>query len=228
MTPDTDALVATRNGLHAVAEHVLAADLYRRIGKIGLRPTDGGFGTPPFDVDATSRRLRIDGTDLVVEQGDDVRRAPLSTVRAAGELAGIEPGGPAEVYALATPLDLDAPLSIDATSARLLADWFALTAAALDRLLVERPHDDATIAQLWPEHLDLAVSAGEANYGGSAGDGGHPLPYLYAGPWTPPSGDGWNEPFGASLTWRDDLTVDDAVAFLVDRHDAWAAIRADG
>jgi hypothetical protein len=225
MTVPPDALTTTRNALHAVAEHVLAADLHRNNGRIGLRPTPGGFGTPRFDADGTTRRVRIDGTELVVEHGDAAHRAPITTIGAAGELVGIEPGGPAEVYELATALDLDAPLQIDPTAARLLADWFDLTAAALDRLLVERPHDDASDAQLWPEHFDLAVSAGEANYGGSPGDDGHPLPYLYVGPWTPPSGDGWNEPFGASLPWHDGLTVDDAVAFLLDRHDAWEAIR---
>jgi hypothetical protein len=228
MTVDPDALAASRDGLHALAEHVLAADLYRRNGRIGLRPTAGGFGTPEVDDAGSRRRVRVDGTDLVVEHGSDVRRAPLTTLRAAGELVGIDPGGPAEVYELVTPCDLDAPLRIDPRAAALLADWYALTADVLDQLVAARPHDDATAAQLWPEHLDLAISADECNYGGSPGDEGHALPYLYAGPWRPPSGEGWNESFGASLTWREDLTVDEAVAFLVDRHDAWEAVRLAG
>src|SRR4051794_3591050 len=40
---DVATLVSTRRALHALAECVLAADLYRHIGKIGLRPTTGGF-----------------------------------------------------------------------------------------------------------------------------------------------------------------------------------------
>ena len=44
--------------------------------------------------------------------------------------------------------------------------------------------------QLWPEHFDLATTIDEVNYGGSPGDDGHPLPYLYVGPWTPPEPDG--------------------------------------
>ena len=224
---DQDRLTRTRDALHAVAEHVLAADLHRNTGKIGLRPAAGGFATPEYDADGARRRLRVDGTDLVVERdGGEVARGPLTTLRAAGDLAGIEPGGPCRVYELATPLDLDAPLQPDPAAAELLADWFALTADVLERFVAERPHDDATAAQLWPEHLDLAIQAGEANYGGSPGDAEHPLPYLYAGPWRPPTGDGWNEPFGASIPWRGDLTVDEAVAFLVERRDACAEIRA--
>ena len=36
---------------------------------------------------------------------------------------------------------------------------------------------------LWPEHFDVAVTDNEVNYGVSAGDDGHPLPYAYVGPW---------------------------------------------
>ena len=36
-----------------------------------------------------------------------------------------------------------------------------------------------------------------SNYGVSAGDSYHPLPYAYVSPWTPRSGAFWNAPFGA-------------------------------
>lgn len=63
---------------------------------------------------------------------------------------------------------------------------------------------------LWPEHLDVAATADEVNYGVSAGDDFHELPYAYVGPWdfatSPRTGPLWNAPFGAV---RDlDLTAD--------------------
>ena len=74
------------------------------------------------------------------------------------------------------------------------------------------------MAQLWPEHLDLALALDEVNYGGSPGDDEHPLPYLYVGPWTMPAdGDAfWNEPFGASTTVGSDLDPAAALAFFTD------------
>src|ERR687898_1263919 len=48
---------ATRGALHAVAEHVLAAALHRSTGRIGLRATPDGFGTPRFTVDGGGRQV---------------------------------------------------------------------------------------------------------------------------------------------------------------------------
>ncbi|HVN51751.1 MAG TPA: hypothetical protein VMT43_09975, partial [Acidimicrobiales bacterium] len=138
--------------------------------------------------------------------------------RAAGDLAGITPGAPRDVYTPATPLDLDAPLPVDPTAAARLADWYALADEALERLLTDAADGASAVpsVQLWPEHFDLATSIGEVNYGASPGDDHHPLPYLYVGPWTlpPPEGAWWNEPFGASLSETHVGSVDDAVAFF--------------
>ena len=38
-------LAATRDGLHRVAEHILAAARYAASGRIGLIPSPGGFRT---------------------------------------------------------------------------------------------------------------------------------------------------------------------------------------
>jgi hypothetical protein len=72
------------------------------------------------------------------------------------------------------------------------------------------------MVQLWPEHFDAATTIAEVNYGVSPGDDAHPLPYLYVGPWSPPSPDGafWNESFGASRNVDARTTVDDALAFF--------------
>lgn len=211
------ALVRTRRSLHAVAEQVLASALHRATGRIGLRAGPGGFATPAFDGPHGHSRIRVEGVDLVVEHGGEVTRAPLTTVAAAAELAGTEPGAPADVYTPATELSPTEPLDLDPASAARLAAFFATVDRAL-QVLAEHHAPDGDEAQLWPEHFDLAVTIDEVNLGGSPGDDGHPLPYLYVGPWNLP-GDGdpyWNEPFGASLTADEDLSVDDALAFFED------------
>jgi len=112
-------LAATREGLHRVAEHLLAAARYAASGEIGLVPAPGGFRTPPFGPDG--RFLAVDGTELVVGDATTTRRAALTTIRAAAGFADVTPGAPARVYRPATPLNLDAPLMIDPGAARLLA-----------------------------------------------------------------------------------------------------------
>jgi hypothetical protein len=128
------AFAATRGALHAVAEHVLASALHRATGRIGLRPTPGGFGTPWFTDDGSDRQVRVDGTDIVVADGADTRRTPLSTVGEAAAFVGIEPGAPAEVYRPATPLERDAPLDVDAAAAAIVHAWFHLNGAAVEAL----------------------------------------------------------------------------------------------
>ena len=192
---------ATRRSLHTVAEHVLAAALHRATGRIGLRPTPGGFGTPWFG----ARRVRVEGVDLVVEDAGAVRRAPLVTVGEAAAFAGVEPGAPVDVYAPTTPLAPDAPLDLDPAAAGTVHEWFRCTGEALAAFQAEVADRAPTEAQLWPEHFDLALVAGEANFGGSPGDDGHPTPYAYVGPWSRDGlvGEYWNEPFGASRSLRD-------------------------
>jgi hypothetical protein len=210
----------TRLALQAVAEHVLAAALHQATGHIGLRQAPGGLTTPPFPGPNGERTIALDGVSLVVRDAGGERRAPLTTVRAAGELAGVTPGAPADVYTPATPLDLDAPLDPDPGQAARLADWYALADAALRRLQSETTGDPGTI-QLWPEHFDLAVTLDEVNYGGSPGDDGHATPYLYVGPWPPPEPDGgyWNESFGASRPDASVAGIDDAIAFFQEGRD---------
>jgi hypothetical protein len=89
-------LAVTRDGLHQVAEHVLAADLYAASGEIGLIPSPGGFRTPTFGPDG--RFLAVDGTELVVVGATTTRRTALTTLRAAADVGphgGPPPGDPA-------------------------------------------------------------------------------------------------------------------------------------
>jgi hypothetical protein len=214
-----DTFVRTRASLHAVAEHVVAAALFRTTKKIGLRATSGGFGTPTFGAD--EQQVRVDGTTLVHAVGGRETRHALTTLRAAAEAIGIEPGAP-PVYTAQTQLDLDRPLDLDPAAARVIGWWFELGAAALARLRADAESNPAgadapSVAQLWPEHFDLATDLGaptsRANFGASPGDAEHSEPYLYVGPWgTKPSDAFWNEAFGASLLYATLREAEDAHA----------------
>jgi hypothetical protein len=213
---DLDAAIATRRSLHAVAEHVLGAALHAATGRIGLRRTPGGFGTPSFESPQGPRTLRVLGTELVIGDDGGDRRTRLTTVGDAAAFCGIEPGAPADVYRPATPLDPDAPLHVDVLAARRIADWFELADDALGRLRDELGHEAPAVVQLWPEHFDLATTISQVNYGGSPGDDAHVEPYLYVGPFDPPAPDGgfWNESFGASRTAAEVPGPDEALAFF--------------
>ena len=216
-------LASTRTSVHAVAEHVLAAARHRAAGRIGLTVVPGGIATPPFGEDG--RSIGLVGTELVVKAGDSERRAPISTLRAAGEFAGIEPGAPVDVYPPATPLELDAPLEIDAEWAQRLGEWYTLGDRALGRFVSDIPDDEPSTITLWPEHLDVAIRAAEVNYGVSPGDEHVSEPYVYVGPDVVPSAeDGyWNQPFGAVRTWAEVASPEDAVAFF---HEGRARLRS--
>jgi hypothetical protein len=221
MTSITDCpparLAATRDALHRVAEHILAAGLYAASGKIGLVPSPGGFRTPPFGADG--RFLAVDGTELVAGGPAGSRRAALTSIRAAAEFADVTPGAPARVYEPATPLDLDEPLTIDVSAARLLAEWYQLGAQALSRFAAEVPGDQPSPVVLWPEHFDVGITAAAINYGASPGDDHIAEPYMYVGPHAGPPPDDpafWNAPFGAARTFRQIGTVTEAAAFFRD------------
>lgn len=214
MQPQT--LVTTRKSLHALAEHLLAGDLWRRTGKMGLRVTPGGFGQPESTDGGERRRIRVDGTSIAVLQGDVERWHPATSSSALATFAGTELGPPSGTYESATSLDGDAMLDIDPEAANRLAGWFALVADALEHVRREHAAEEPTIVQLWPEHFDVACTISEVNLGGSPGDAEHPEPYLYVGPWSAVTGSFWNEPWGASISWRDVPDEASAIAFLED------------
>jgi hypothetical protein len=208
--------VATRLGLQALAEHVLAPLRYREEGRIGLRPLDGGFGPP-----LPGRRVAVVGATL----HDDDRRAAVTTLGAAAGFLGVDLGAPADVYTPATDGDPDRPLALDPDAAGVLGRWFAFGDALLAALAADAgPADDPTETQLWPEHFDLALSIGpdgqRVNVGVSPGDADHDEPYLYVGPWEPREGPPWNEPWGASLGYEAIRTGADPTTFVHERRHA--------
>jgi hypothetical protein len=218
-----------RQALHRVAYFVVAPGRFAATGKLGLRWTRGGFGTPFFGAD---EQVRVDGGFLVVQRGAGVRAEPLTTLRALTGLVGV---GYRESWFEGfrdplPPADPDAPLDIVPEAAAVVGDWFGFVTAVLEELRRTPGAAGVTRVQLWPEHFDPAVEMGRpgerASYGGSPGDASHPEPYLYVAPRVGvDAGPYWNDAAfgGASLPYAALSTASDpygaAVEFLRRGHD---------
>jgi hypothetical protein len=182
--------------------------MFEAKGRVGLRQSHGGFATQPYPHEGEERRLLVVLTDLVVRD-DDLHghardtRAPITTLGAAAELAGVE---------LAVD---DRPLDVDLDAVRFVAELYAVGQAALTVMASFFVDESPAEIQLWPEHFDLATSVAEVNYGISPGDETHDQPYAYVGPHQPPPMDEfWNEPFGASRSFDAVPTVDALLTFF--------------
>ena len=180
-----DALVATRRQLHGIAESFLAGPQYRATGTIRLVVRQDGFSD-------TTLAISVHGTTLVWPGGS----APLAgRVSALAHASGLDVGPPEGVYTSSATLDPEAVLDVDPAAADAIYRCLYAGGFAINAVL---PHGNPV---LWPEHFDVAASADEVNYGVSAGDDFHPLPYAYVGPWdfatSPRTGAMWNAPFGA-------------------------------
>lgn len=192
-------LADTRRSLHRLAELVISPARQQANGKIGLRYTRGGFGTPFFGAD---RQIRVEGTELVVQDLAGERRARLESVSDAAAFSGLR-DPPPEVRTDRSPLHIDP----EATT--VLGAWFGFAASVLEELRAET--SGSSRVQLWPEHFDLSVELGSdsagarASYGFSPGDEAHPEPYVYVAPWTAPrEGPLWRASAfaGAELPYR--------------------------
>jgi hypothetical protein len=224
-------LERTRRALHKVAEHVISPTRKRANGKIGLRYTMGGFGTPFFGADV---QIRVAGEDLVVQVGARVQHGRLTTLEDAAEFIGFD----------LTRYDLagaDKPLDVDRDASCFLGEWFGLAASVLEQLRVESPEElDSNRVQLWPERFDMSVELGSeregrrATYGFSPGDDEHKQPYVYVAPWEGvPDEELWNgKGFrGAELSYAELQRAADqraaALNFLRDRRDVLAQSRPE-
>jgi hypothetical protein len=223
----------TLRTLHQVAVHIVARARQQATGRISLRVTSGGFGTPEFGVDST--RVRVAHGTLIVER--DAPGAPASTarqihgssLRALADASGVDLTRALDVGHDTPEIgDVDAPLELDSFDVEDVVEWYQIVAAALDRVVAAVPaSSEATLARLWPEHFDVAIDVAvrpgiRVNLGGSPGDTFSAEPYMYVGPWTAdrPGDDGfWNAPFGAMRT-RSELDAGDVVGsaaqFLLD------------
>lgn len=225
----SESYATTRVALQLVAVHILARRRSMVTGRFGLRPTPGGFATPMFGHEEV---LRIDGVVLVRERrvgADGADRTASATIalpgvklRTLAEFADVDLAAPFSVGHETPEHDGDAVLEVEAKDAGVMADWYALGAQALDRALVRLgAGGDPAVAQLWPEHFDLAVDvavgATRVNLGASPGDGFSAAPYLYVGPWTdarPGDATYWNAPFGAVATFDEIVDTEAADAFF--------------
>lgn len=217
---------ATRDALQRVAVHIVARARSQATGRFGLRVTAGGFGTPEFGDDLT--RVRVSGGLLVRESGGTDGATSTAVPIDGADLtelavvAGVDLAAELDVGHDTPPLGSTTErLAVDEAAASALADWYAVTATALDRAVAELgPTSSPTMVQLWPEHFDAAIDVAalpdrRANLGGSPGDGFHDTPYLYVGPWTdhrPGDQQFWNAPFGAVLGYGELVGQPDPVA----------------
>ena len=178
----------------------MAGPQYRRTGTIRLRRASGGFGT------TTTPDLRVDNDRLVA--GDASHPLNGATCAELAAAVGVDVGAPADLYKDGSGVRPDEPLVVDPAAAALLAACFAIGEEAMRHLL-----PDLTPV-LWPEHFDLSVTADEANYGVSPGDGYLDEPYAYVGPFQVPNGPFWNAPFGAAHPLRELPTAAAVAAFF--------------
>jgi hypothetical protein len=179
-------LVTTRRALHGVAELVIAGPQYVTHGDIRLRVVPGGLAGMVSGV-------RVEGGALVWDGG---RVALGGTCRELADAVGVTVGAPG-VYREGSGVDPDEVLSFDSEALALLLGWFARGDEALSAFAPDQER------VLWPEHFDVGYAVDEVNYGISPGDGGHPSPYAYVGPWTQRHGAFWNASFGAARAAAD-------------------------
>jgi hypothetical protein len=193
---------------------------------MGLRPRRSGLATPEFD----GKVVSVEGDLLVIETDAGIASRTITSVRDACDFLGI-PYRVDWYVGFRDPLepgDPDAPLEIDAGAVDQIGEWLTFGSEVLEAIGgMADDGDEVTEAQLWPEHLDLAIEMGsddrKASYGFSPGDGPHPEPYLYVSAWgeIDRSNSYWNDPHfnGASLGYRSLLGDEDpagtAIEFLM-------------
>lgn len=205
----------TRAAVHALARHVLGAVVFEATGRCELRPAADGVETPPFG--PGDRVIGVEGDELVDRDRSGERRAPITTVRDAARFVGVAPGVPGGRRRPVTTAVLDEPLAVERAAVQALADWYAVSAAAL--AAVARAGAALDPVTLRPDRFDLVAFDGRALYGGSPGDGSISVPHVYVRPRArpfPAARDGfWNAPFGAALRCDEMESPGTAADFLV-------------
>jgi len=213
----------SRDGYHRLAYGLVAEARRLANTKFGLRYTRGGFGTPFFGDD---EQVRVEHGQLVHQQDDRAAAIAITTLRAAADFLGIEPGTDAGEHDSPALGDLDEDLGATAEAGEFLAAWFGFGWSVLEELRLTDGAVDVERTQLWPGHFDPALAMGDADagsratYGTSPGDGGHDEPYLYVGAWGDVDRDDpyWNETDfnGASMSYADLRAAKDPVAEAIE------------
>ncbi|MGI9623138.1 MAG: hypothetical protein ACR2PK_09910 [Acidimicrobiales bacterium] len=179
--------VSSRNDFHRVAYGVLSNTRKAANGKIGLRYTRRGFGTPFFGDD---EQIRVEGNQLVVQRGGSAISEQLTTLARAASVAGTVASPEQAEHDTVELGDTERVLDVREDVGLFLGDWFGFATAVLEQTrLIAAVEDDVTRVQIWPGHFDPAIEMGSAEagqratYGASPGDQSHPEPYLYVAAW---------------------------------------------
>ncbi|MFQ5426655.1 MAG: hypothetical protein ACE5EV_06220 [Gaiellales bacterium] len=210
--PPPPLFVQTRAALHRVARYVITPARRAVDDQTWLVQTEGGFGTPEL-ADGTS--VRVADTELVVSDATGSRSAPITTLRAAAALAGVEVDASLEKPDIAPVGDVDEPLGVDPAAAAYLAGWYALAWDVLSLVRTDEESADASDVRLWSHHFDPAMELladGErrrGSYGCSPGDDDVVQPYLYVAPWY--RDDAPESPFWNATTFRGAILQLDAL-----------------
>ena len=221
---------ATRDAVHQLAFFAVAPWRFDAVGKLGLRYTRGGLGTPFHPTRDGAQQARLDGPWLIFQTGDEVDWIEPTSVGEACAFLGIEYDEAwfDDFHDPLEPVGPDAELVLDPESVWELGDWFGFATGVLEELRRTDGAQQVGRVQLWPEHLDPAVELGSAeqgqraSYGASPGDADHDAPYLYVAPWSDP-GDSADDPYwnddafgGASLGHDELLDAEDQYATALD------------
>lgn len=216
LDPLPDTYDTTRRALHQVAFFAVAPMRFAHTGKLGLRYTSGGFGTPFFiGASGIDEQVRVEADFLLHQIGDDVRTTKITTLDAATQFLGLtyqEEWFDAFHDPLA-PTGQHVPLEVDPVASASVGDWFGFATHVFERFRRSGAEEISRV-QLWPEHFDPAVEAGSseqgqrASYGASPGDDGRREPYLYVTPWSEVDGSDpyWNaESFTGAVLGHNEL-----------------------
>jgi hypothetical protein len=219
-------VLETRVALQRLAVYVMSPARRRTNGKIALRWTFGGIGTPFFGDD---EQVRVAGMSLVRQHRSTAEVAPIHSLTDAATfvLDGPPDVAWAEPFDVPPPGDLDERLPIDGVAAAFLGDWYGFASSVLEELRADAESTNTNRVQLWPEHFDAAFDClpdgARATFGASPGDVAVAQPYLYVLPGNfgaAPVSDCWNANSfnGAVLALEDFVDASDqraaALAFF--------------
>jgi hypothetical protein len=207
---DPEVLARTRRTLHGVAEHLLAGYSRRLGGSIRLHMRDGALSTA--DLPGPIGRLALDGGQ-VVRYPDGLCTPVTGTFGEIADALAVPFGMPDPPYPPASGCRRDDVAGLDETAVAVVFGAWGVGHHALSRFAAEE------ISVVWPEHLDLAVTVDQVNYGVSPGDTYSWRPYAYVGPHGVQTGPFWNAPFGAArpldtllAVVDDEIGVDDVAS----------------
>jgi hypothetical protein len=185
LPPPPSTYADARVSFHRLAVYVVSPARRRANGKIALRFTLGGVGTPFFGAD---EQVRVEGTTLIRQRRTATGAAQVTSLAEAA--AFVLDGAPDEAWAEPFDVppagDLDERLAIDPDAAAFLGDWFGFAWSVLEELRTDPATTEPSRVQLWPEHFDAAfdglTSSRRTTFGASPGDATVDQPYFYVLP----------------------------------------------